>query len=198
MADHYKTETFCLVGHDWGGIIAWGVGITYGHRLKRLAIMDAPHPDLWLKDLLLHPTQAFRSTYAAFFQLPWLPEAMLSALDFAALSTMMSSTAQPKTFKPGDLEHYVAAWRHKGSLTAMLNYYRALAERTKSDPPARIACPTLLLWGEQDSFLEHHVALSGLEQCENGKLAIVRGATHWLHLEEPAKVNTAIMEFLGN
>jgi pimeloyl-ACP methyl ester carboxylesterase len=196
LADYYGAETFCLAGHDWGGIVAWGVGASHAHRLTRLIIMDAPHPDLWVKDVLLHPSQAIRSTYVAFFQLPWLPEAVLGALDFVALSTMMASTAKPATFKPADLERYVAAWGHEGSLTGMLNYYRALRERTKSDSPARILCPTLVLWGEKDSFLEHYVALAALEQCDNGRLSIIQGATHWLHLEEPAKVNAAIMDFL--
>src|ERR1700712_3197638 len=173
LADHYGAETFHLAGHDWGGIVAWGVAASHAHRLTRLIIMDAPHPDLWAKDALLHPTQAIRSTYVAFFQLPWLPETVLGALDFAALSTMMASTAKPATFKPADLERYVAAWRHEGSLTGMLNYYGALRERTKSDPPARIVCPTLVLWGEKDSLLEHHVALAALEQCDNGRLSII-------------------------
>ena len=198
LADHYGTERFHLVGHDWGGIIAWGVGISHSNRLERLVIMDAPHPDLSTEEILKHPTQALRSTYVALFQLPWLPEAVLGALDFAALRAMVEASGRPDTFKPGDMERYAEAWAHPGSLTAMLNYYRALRERKKPDQPARIPCPTLVLWGEKDSFLEHHVAHAGLDLCDNGRLTMVQGATHWLHLEEPARVNAEIIGFLGS
>jgi pimeloyl-ACP methyl ester carboxylesterase len=79
----------------------------------------------------------------------------------------------------------------------MLNYYRALRIRKKPDQPARIGCPTLVLWGEKDTFLEHHVARAGLGQCDNGQLSIIPGATHWLHLEEPERVNAEVIGFLG-
>ena len=197
LADHYKAERFYLVGHDWGGIVAWGVAANHANRLERLVVMDAPHPDLWTEDLLKHPTQALRSTYVALFQLPWLPEQVLGALDFAALRSMVEASARQDAFKPGEIERYAKAWAQTGSLTAMLNYYRALRKRKKPDLPARILCPTLVLWGEKDSFLEHHVAKASLDLWSNGQLFIVKNATHWLHLEEPAVVNSKIIEFFG-
>jgi pimeloyl-ACP methyl ester carboxylesterase len=198
IADHYGAKCFNLVGHDWGGIIAWGVGANHAQRLKRLVIMDAPHPDTSVLDVLKHPTQALRSTYVALFQLPWLPEAALGALDFAALRTMVEASARPGTFKTGEMDRYTEAWAHPGSLTAMLNYYRALQERRKPEQPARIQCPTLVLWGKNDSFLEHHVAQTAVEQCDNGQLVIIDDTTHWLHLEEPEKVTAEIIKFFIN
>lgn len=197
MADHYEAERFHLVGHDWGGIIAWSVGASHSDRLERLVILDAPHPDLWAEQALKHPTQALRSTYVALFQLPWLPETALGALDFAGLRAMVEGTARPDAFKPGEIEQYTQAWA-QGSLTAMLNYYRALREREKPEQAARIPAPTLILWGEHDSFLEHHVARAALGLCDNGRLVIMDGTTHWLHLEEPARVNAELLRFLGN
>jgi len=111
---------------------------------------------------------------------------------------MIERTAREDAFKPGEIEQYTQAWAHPGSLTAMLNYYPALRERNKSDPPARIQSPTLVLWGEHDSFLEHHVARAGLEQCDKGQLSIIQGTTHWLHIEEPARVNAEISRFLAS
>ncbi|WP_375437559.1 alpha/beta fold hydrolase [uncultured Hymenobacter sp.] len=197
LADHYEAERFYLVGHDWGGIIAWGVGASHSDRLRRLVVMDAPHPDLWAEQAFTHPTQALRSTYVAVFQLPWLPETALSALDFAGLRAMVESTARADAFKPGELEQYIQAW-DQGSLTAMLNYYRALREREKPAQPTRIQVPTLVLWGEHDSFLEHHVAYAARDLCDHGHLVIIEGATHWLHLEEPARVNAEIIGFLNS
>jgi epoxide hydrolase 4 len=197
LADAFGAGRFRLVGHDWGGIVAWAVGASRPERLERLVVMDAPHPDLWSRQALKHPTQALRSTYVALFQLPWLPEAALGALDFAGLRAMVQGSARSGAFEPGAIERYTEAWSHPGSLTGMLNYYRALRERPATDQPARIAPPTLVLWGEKDAFLEHHVAHAALALCDDGRLSIIDGATHWLHLEEPARVNAALIEFLG-
>ena len=197
LADSYGADRFRLVGHDWGGIVAWWTGACHPGRLERLVVMDAPHPDLWTSQALRHPTQALRSTYVALFQLPWLPEAALGALDFAGLRAMVRGSARTDAFRPGEIDRYVEAWSRPGSLTAMLNYYRALRERRAPDQPSRIAPPTLVLWGEKDSFLEHHVARAALDLCEDGRLLIVEGATHWLHLEEPARVNAELIHFLG-
>jgi pimeloyl-ACP methyl ester carboxylesterase len=198
LADHYGAEHFYLVGHDWGGIVAWGVAAKHPYRLERLVVMDAPHPDLWAEDLFKHPTQALRSSYVALFQLPWLPEQVLGTLNFAALRSMVETSARQDAFKPGEIERYVEAWAQPGSLKAMLNYYRALRKRIKPDHPTKILCPVLVLWGEKDSFLEHHVARASLEYCSSGQLFIVKGATHWLHLEEPAVVSSKIIDFFGS
>jgi pimeloyl-ACP methyl ester carboxylesterase len=198
LADQYGADRFSLVGHDWGGIVAWGVGASHSERIERLVIMDAPHPDLWVKEVLTHPSQALRSTYVALFQLPWLPEAVLGTFDFAGLRTMLLNTAREGAFEPGDIEEYTKAWAHPGSLKAMLNYYRALRERKKPERPTRIQCPTLILWGEKDTFLEHYLAKASLELCDNGQLSIIQGTTHWLHSEEPAQVNARIIAFLSH
>ena len=196
LADGYGAGRFRLVGHDWGGIVAWAVGASHPERLERLVVMDAPHPDLWTRQALKHPTQALRSAYVALFQLPWLPEATLGALDFAGLRAMIQGSARADSFEAGAVERYAEAWLHAGSLTGMLNYYRALRERPAPAEPARIAPPTLVLWGEKDVFLEHHVAAAALALCDDGRLSIIPGATHWLHLEEAAWVNDALIGFL--
>lgn len=197
LADSYGKERFHLVGHDWGAITAWWVAARHPARLERVVVMDGPHPDTWGRQALQHPIQALRSTYVAFFQLPWLPEATLGSLDFAGLKAMMRGSAHADTFESGALERYVAAWSEPGALTAMLNYYRALRERPAGGEPARIAPPTLILWAGEDRFLERHVAEAGLALCDDGHLVVVEGATHWLHLEQPDRVNAEIIGFLG-
>lgn len=196
LAGGFGAERFRLVGHDWGAIVAWAVGASHPERLERLAVMDGPHPDLWAKQALKHPTQALRSTYVALFQLPWLPEATLGALDFAGLRGMIQGSGRSDTLEPGAIDHYAEAWGHPGSLTGMLNYYRALRQRPSPDTPARITPPTLILWGENDVFLERHVAEAAQALCDDARLTIIGGATHWLHLEEPGQVNGALVRFL--
>jgi pimeloyl-ACP methyl ester carboxylesterase len=197
LADAFAAERFHLVGHDWGAVIGWWVAARYPARLKRVVVMDGPHPDVWAKQATRHPTQALRSTYVALFQLPWLPEVTLGSFDFAGLREMMQGTAKPGAFEPGALDHYAQAWAHPGSLTAMLNYYRALRVRPKPDEPARIAPPTLVLWASDDSALEKHVADAGLALCNDGQLELIKGASHWLHLEQPKRVTDRIIEWLA-
>lgn len=141
LGDAFGAERFHLVGHDWGAVIGWWVAAQHAARLNKVVLMDGPHPDVWGKQVLKHPTQALRSTYVAFFQLPWVPEATLGGFDFAGLRAMMQGSGKADTFEPGALDRYVEAWRHPGSLTAMLNYYRALRERPHNREPARLTPP---------------------------------------------------------
>lgn len=197
IADAFGAERFHLVGHDWGAVIGWWVAARYAERLDRVVLMDGPHPDVWGGQALKHPTQALRSTYAMFFQLPWLPEATLSAFDYAGLRTMMGGSGKPGAFEPGALDRYAQAWAHPGSLTAMLNYYRAMRERPRSDDAAHITPPTLILWALDDLFLERHVAEACLALCDRGRLEFVEDASHWLHLEQPDRINASILAWIG-
>lgn len=197
LADAFGAQRFHLVGHDWGAVIGWWVAARYPQRLARVVLMDGPHPDAWAGQALQHPTQALRSTYVAFFQLPWLPEAILASFDFAGLKATLQGSAKPGAFEPGALERYAEAWSHPGTLTAMLNYYRALRKRPVRDQPARIAPPTLVLWADDDFFLERGVAEASLALCDHGQLEFIDGASHWLHLEQPGRVNAHILAWLA-
>lgn len=197
LADAYGAARFRLVGHGWGGVVAWWVAVRHRQRLERVVIMDAPHPDVWSRKTLAYRVQALRSFYLAFFQVPRLPEATLRAFDFAILRGVLRGSARAGTFGPGAIDRYAEAWARPGSLTAMLNYYRAMREREASSEPARIAPPTLLICSGKAMFEQHHVAQVGLELCDDGRSIVVEGATHWLHLEEPKRVNAEIIEFLA-
>ncbi len=196
LADFYGRKTFRLAGHDWGGIIAWHVAARYPARIERLAVLNAPHPDAFLRFVRRHLRQALRSTYAAFFQLPWLPEMLLDAGRFAALRRALVSSSRPGTFPDDDLERYVEAWKQPGALTAMLNYYRALGRRSWTRP-SRISVPTLLIWGLRDVFLEPGVARASLKLCDDAQSLFLETAGHWVQLEETGAVNTALVRFFG-
>ena len=195
LADAFGAERFGLVGHDWGGIVAWEVAGCYPERLDRLVVMNAPHPDTMLRQMVEHPTQILRSAYVGFFQLPLVPEAVLSAGGYASLRRAMRDSARPGAFSTSDLDRYAAAWAKPGRLTAMLNYYRALGLR-RSGAAARISVPTFVLWGENDTALEEHLAHAAMERCDQGRLRIVHDATHWLHHEQPAEVNERLIGYL--
>lgn len=197
LAEACGEKRFVCVGHDWGAVVAWWVAARHADRVARVVAIDGPHPDVLARYAWSHPTQALRSGYVAFFQLPWLPEAMLGASDFALLRRTLASSARPGTFEPATLAPYVETWRRPGALTAMLNWYRALPLRPRSGEPARIEPPMLVLWGRRDRFLETGVAEAGRVLCDDGRLVVVDDATHWLHLEQPERVVREIVDFVG-
>lgn len=184
-----------LVGHDWGGLVAWWVATRHPGTVERLVIMNAPHPSILGAYARSHLSQALRSAYVGFFQLPWLPERLLAASDFASLRRALRSSSLKGTFPDEDLSVYARAWSQPGALTAMLDWYRALRHRPRVSAPG-VAAPTLLLWGEQDQALERGLAEASLRVCENGRGVYFPHATHWLHLEIPEDVNGALTDFL--
>ncbi|MEW9856045.1 alpha/beta fold hydrolase [Novosphingobium sp. M1R2S20] len=187
LASALGYESFALAGHDWGGLVAWHVASRHPSRVTRLAILDATHPDVWRRFALRHPTQALRSAYVAWFQLPLVPEAMLSAFDFSALRGTMKASARNGVFPRDVMDRYAEAWRRAGALTAMLNYYRALSLPGES-AAGKIRCPTAIIWGESDSFLDNRLAHESAAMCDNASMTLVPESTHWLHLEQPANI----------
>jgi pimeloyl-ACP methyl ester carboxylesterase len=194
LAESYGHSTFGLVGHDWGGVVAWWAAACFPQFIERLAILNAPHPDVWRRLIRRRPIQVLRSSYVAFFQLPLVPEALLKVGHFALLRRALTGTSRPEAFTGQDIERYIEAWARPGALSAMLNYYRALRLRRWSRP-RRVRPATLVIWGARDVFLERQMALASLKLCEQGEILFLEEATHWAHLEEVEVVNAALAGF---
>ncbi len=184
-----------LVGHDWGGLVAWWVATRHPELVERLVVLNAPHPAVIGAYARSHPSQARKSSYVGFFQLPWLPEWALRRNGYAALRRALRASSRRGTFSDGDLAAYERAWREPGALTGMLNWYRALPRRPRV-ADARVAAPTLLIWGERDRVLERGLGEASLALCAAGR-AVWLDASHWVHLEEAEAVNRAMTEFLA-
>ena len=195
LADALGLSRFRLVGHDWGGLVAWAIASGYAERVERLVIMDAPHPEVWAAFAMRHPSQAVRSAYVGWFQAPLLPEAAFSAFNFRLLRATLKNSAMPGTFDEAVLDRYAQAWNRPGRLTAMLNYYRALP-RSSRPRSGKLPQPVSILWGERDSFLDNRLAQASAEQCSDARVTILPGATHWLHHERPELVNAELLAFL--
>ena len=197
LIDAAGREKAFLVGHDWGGALAWWLAHRYPQRLHRLVVLNAPHGTVFRKNALTNPAQMLKSSYIGFFQTPWLPEALARLGDWRAPAQALIRTSRPGTFTAADLEHYRRAWSQPRAYTSMLNWYRAAAWRPPvpgGDP--RIRVPTLLIWGARDRFLGGEMARPSVDLCDDGRLEWIEGATHWVQHEEPERVNRLLEAFL--
>lgn len=188
-------QTFSVVGHDWGGIVAWWVATCYPEQVDHLAIINAPHASVVGQYMRRHPRQMLRSSYAAFFQIPHVPEMMLSRKNYRALRHALQQSSRRGTFSDSDLAAYEKAWSQPGALTAMLNWYRALLSKPEKKR-VRIRVPTLVIWGERDVYLEKGLAEASLALCDDGRAVWIESGTHFVHHEEPDAVNEALLTFL--
>jgi pimeloyl-ACP methyl ester carboxylesterase len=191
-----------LIGHDWGGVIAWLFALRRVRPLSRLVVMNLPHPACYERALRRGVRQWLRSWYMLFFQLPWLPEKALGARGATMIGRAFLDMAVHKENFPEEvLDVYRRAALQPGALTAMLNYYRALlsgggARRQRSLGYPKIDAPTLVIWGEQDSALGVET-LEGIEEfVPNLTLRRLPDASHWVQQDAPEKVNEILRKWL--
>jgi pimeloyl-ACP methyl ester carboxylesterase len=193
LADALGLQQFALVGHDWGGAIAWQAAL-HGIPLDGMVILNAPHPAAFRRALKTW-SQRRRSWYMAFFQLPWLPELLLTRRGGRGL--IESLARQSPSFPPDLLETLRRNILAPGAATAMLNYYRANMSRLAEPeiPFPRIEIPTLLIWGEDDIYLQPSLA-SGIERyAPNLTVHRLPGVSHWVQQDVPDKVNALIADW---
>lgn len=191
-------ERAALIGHDWGGAVAWWAAIRRPERVDRLAVLNCPHPLVMRHALRRSPAQIRRSWYIAFFQIPRLPERCLAVGGHATLVRALRGRAQPEDLVAEDVARYREAWSRSGALTGMVNWYRAMRRHPPAAPRGvRVRIPTLLLWGRRDRYLGIELARPSLELCDRGELVEIDEATHWVQHDAPDEVNRRLIDFLA-
>jgi pimeloyl-ACP methyl ester carboxylesterase len=193
---HLGEESAVLVGHDWGAAVAWFVAMEHPEVVKRLVIVNVPHPKRMLQGLRT-PRQIRKSWYMFFFQLPFIPEKAFAAKDFAAFRKVFKSDPT-RPYSDDEIARYVEAWRQPGALTGMLNYYRAAFQRT--NPRAarslpKIEAPVMVIWGKKDTALGSELAEPPPELVPNVRMEWLPEASHWSPHDEPEKVSNLLIDF---
>lgn len=215
LADRFsRRKKFILVGHDWGGAVAWSFAIAHPDYLKKLVIVNAPHPGIFARLLSSDPAQQTASQYMLMFRSSQA-EKTLSENNYAFLEKIVLSVGlKSGVFTEEDKAVYLKAWSQPGALTGGLNYYRA----NRVGPPAPgqgadskgpstgnfavdpallvVKTPTLVIWGEKDTALLTQ-NLDGLDEfVPHLSIKRVPEGSHWVIHEKPAEVNASIRDFI--
>jgi epoxide hydrolase 4 len=187
-----------VVGHDWGALLAWYLAASEQRLVGRVAALSVPHPRAVSRGMR-RPLQLARLAYQFFFQIPLIPEALLSAGDFAALRLLMKRfSKRPGAMTPEVIARYVDAWSHPGAVRAMLAYYRALRRRRGTSPPLpSIAAPTLVIRGTDDRLFDADLYEMSCEFAHDCTIRVVDGAGHFVQHDAPETVNPILVEFLS-
>jgi len=200
LIEYMSAGPAVVVGHDWGGVIAWLLVMRRPDLVRALVVMNAPHPATFMKELP-HARQLLRSWYMFFFQLPWFPEALLRFQNFRMLGhTFRRQPERPGAFTPADVRRYKEALAKPGALTAAVNNYRAAFRyRREGERVFRpVRGPALGIWGERDSYLNPHV-LDGLPLwAPDAQLVRLPQVSHWVQNDAPGDVNRLLLHFPGS
>jgi pimeloyl-ACP methyl ester carboxylesterase len=197
LVEECGVERACVVGHDWGAVVAWSFAMGYHDRLERLAILNVPHPVTFARGLR-SPRQLLRSWYVFFFQIPGLPELLARSGNYRLLRNALRASLRRGSFSPQDVERYVEVLARPGALTSSINYYRALERGRRANIRAvrRVDRPVLVVWGEQDAYLGKELADPPREWVPDVRVVRLPSASHWVQNDEPKRVNQLLIDFL--
>lgn len=203
---HLGEDWAVLVAHDWGGGVAWPFAAHFPQMVDRLIILNCPPPAVLMRHLMTNRAQLRRSYYMFLFQLPLLPELALKARDYRLVEKAFRGWLVDKSaLSDRDIAMFKEAAAKPGALTGGINYYRAAfrefarSPRTASRSRAKVRCPTLVIWGEEDRALGKELTHDFQGEVE-GPLSIryIPRCSHWVQQERPEEVNSMILEFLSD
>jgi pimeloyl-ACP methyl ester carboxylesterase len=209
LADALGLERFTLVGHDWGGAVAWLAALRHPDRISRLVIVNAPHPLLFQKSLIEDPAQRAASQYMNAFRNPAMEQGIKAMGWESFYAKTFGSHADLSRVPPEEKATYLADWSAPGALTAMLNWYRAseivvpqigeamTAPAWTQAPFPRLKMPVLVIWALGDKALLP-IQLDGLDGLiDNLRLVTIPDAGHFVPWEQPETVIAAIRDFMS-
>ena len=205
LIDHVapQEKRAIVVGHDWGGGVAWHLASTRPEHCTRLVVMNCPHPTMMLRALRSKWSQIKKSWYMFMFQLPFLPERFLTRGGGRGIPKMFRAMAVDRTnFSDEELAPFVEAACKPGAAKAMIGWYRAairqgLFRPGPSESTPKIEVPTLLLWAMDDKALGYDDLVPGTERWVPGlRIETIPHCGHFVQQEQPDAVNQRLIPFL--
>jgi len=211
LADALGVESFTVIGHDWGGVIAWLVAMLgQGGRVERAVIANAPHPAIFQKLLCLDPVQRAASQYISTFRDP-ANDALVREHGLAGILLKAFGSGQLDIgMENAERDALLADWQNRDAAFAMLNWYRAspvvvppldapfaLPDDWQEPSLPRLTIPTLVIWGMDDHALPAG-NLEGLSDwVEHLTVVKVPDCGHFVTWQAPETVNAAMDAFVG-
>jgi pimeloyl-ACP methyl ester carboxylesterase len=184
LLDSAGVDRADVVGHDWGGLAAWAVAGLHPGRVASLTVLSTPHPAA-LAWSFSHSSQALRSWYMAFFQLPWLPELLLAP----RIEGQLRSTGVPAPLAA----EYARALKEPGALAGALGWYRGMSA-SRQDHIGHITVPTTYAWGRRDFALGRAAALRTRRYVDAAYLFVELDAGHWLPEKHAGEVAALVLD----
>lgn len=199
LMDAMGQESAHVVGHDWGAAVAWWLALTRPERVRRLVVINVPHPSVFAREVRGNRKQLRKSWYIFAIQVPALPERLaFGRLTRQRFSRAIAGTANPGSFTPDYLAHLREAWAQPGAAQGMLNWYRASVRRRPGRlVDKRVHVPTLIIWGRRDVALSDSMVQPSADLCDDVRVEWFDDATHWVLHDEPERTSALILDFLG-
>jgi pimeloyl-ACP methyl ester carboxylesterase len=199
LVDGLGRKDCYLVGHDWGAAVAWYTALVFPDRIRKLAVLNVPHPRVMNDFLRKNPRQMLKSWYIGFFQIPGLADWLVSRDQFSAGARSLVGSSRPNTFSPAEIAEYRQAWQNSKGMTGMINWYRALVRFPARLPDSpRLRMPVRIFWGKQDAFLSVQMAEASALWCDRAEVTLFEKATHWVQHEEASAVANALVAFFAD
>ncbi|HZQ28040.1 MAG TPA: alpha/beta fold hydrolase [Acidimicrobiales bacterium] len=195
LADARGLDRFHLVGHDWGGFVAWALATRPegAARLRSLSVLSTPHPSALTRSFFTS-TQALHFWYMGMFQIPRLPERLWLAVGARAMRKGLRDSGMPAAW----VDRYATRMQEPGALTAAINWYRANLRPSMRKLFGPIRVPTLYVWSTEDVALVRAPAEGTARYVEAAyRFEVLDGTSHWIPEEASTEVAALLLDHLG-
>ncbi|WP_046319209.1 alpha/beta fold hydrolase [Mycobacterium sp. UM_Kg1] len=193
LIDASGAQRVHLVGHDWGAAVAWGVAAELPERLATVSPVSVPHPAAFLKSFVTS-SQGLASWYMGFFQLPWLPEWLLTRRQGALAAKSLRRSGQIADAAERDAR----AMTEPGALTGGLNWYRGMPLSNIGDSNQQISVPTMYVWSDHDMALKPKAAHDTARYVDaDCRFEVLEGVSHWIPDTDPDRLADLLLDWFA-